>query len=260
MLLVAHALFMSNYKGCQLPLDIMMVILFGSLIWTRFFLWLYSKGCLRVLAVIAVVFGTVVCVLSTTSSLVFLILIEVHYAKCMPLNLKVFDWVIVGTGNFLVVLAVLVLIALGVQRRQRQADEEEEQRTADIVYERICDPTFDAYAYVTSKGNHLDKTPLSKKEKAIFEDACLAVFTEDNTSIEEDHRQECTICIADFLKGQKVVRHPVCCHYFHAACIKPWLEQNLHCPLCKRGTRSSLILHLSKQLQGKQSLATASNL
>ena len=62
-LLVAHCLFMSNYKGCQLPLDIMMVILFSSLIWTRFFLWLYNEQCLRIVAAIAVVMGTITCVL-----------------------------------------------------------------------------------------------------------------------------------------------------------------------------------------------------
>lgn len=245
-LLVAHALFMSNYKDCQLPLDIMMVILFSSLIWTRIFVWCYHERIIRIFAAIAFVAGTVVCVLATTSSLVFLILIEVHYAKCMPLNLKVFDWVIVGIGNFLVIMAVLTSIVLYIRYRQSEKEAEELQKESEEVYEKIFDPTFDAFAFVATHARTIDKTPLSKKEKAIFEEQCQAKYIVDNHSIEEDHKQECTICIAEFKKGQLVIRHPVCCHYFHSECIKPWFEQNLHCPLCKRGTRSSLILQLSK--------------
>lgn len=258
-LLVAHCLFMSNYKGCQLPLDIMMVILFSSLIWTRLFICLYNEQIIRIVSAVAFVIGTVVCVLATTSSLVFLILIEVYYSKCMPLNLKVFDWVIVGLGNLLVILAVLASIVLYIRFKNDERQTQQMQIECEEIYQKVYDVNFDAQSYLAAHSDVIDERPFSPNEKIILNENCQAKYSEDQNSIEEGNKQECTICIAELKKGQTVLRHPICCHYFHDGCIKPWLNQNLHCPLCKRGTRSSLILQLSKTRKGIESISCDSS-
>mmetsp|Transcript_7266 Transcript_7266/g.11150 ORF Transcript_7266/g.11150 Transcript_7266/m.11150 type:complete len:545 (-) Transcript_7266:133-1767(-) len=44
----------------------------------------------------------------------------------------------------------------------------------------------------------------------------------------------CSICIDEFLIGEKLRKLPRCGHLFHTECIMPWLtERNACCPLCK---------------------------
>lgn len=41
----------------------------------------------------------------------------------------------------------------------------------------------------------------------------------------------CAVCIESFQKNDNVMILP-CTHMFHAACITPWLQKKLNCPLC----------------------------
>lgn len=43
----------------------------------------------------------------------------------------------------------------------------------------------------------------------------------------------CSICIMELEKGDRVGALP-CRHVFHVSCLKPWLQQNNVCPMCKR--------------------------
>ncbi|KAJ2862711.1 hypothetical protein GGH94_004087 [Coemansia aciculifera] len=46
------------------------------------------------------------------------------------------------------------------------------------------------------------------------------------------HEENCAVCLEDFNAGEDVRRLP-CRHYFHIACIDPWLsERAATCPLC----------------------------
>ena len=43
---------------------------------------------------------------------------------------------------------------------------------------------------------------------------------------------DCIICWDDMLQGELTV---LCCgHRYHATCIRPWMELNSSCPLCRR--------------------------
>jgi hypothetical protein len=50
------------------------------------------------------------------------------------------------------------------------------------------------------------------------------------TDVEEP--DVCTICIDDYVKGEKV-RTLDCGHFFHVSCIDEWLAKISDCPLCK---------------------------
>lgn len=43
---------------------------------------------------------------------------------------------------------------------------------------------------------------------------------------------ECPICAEDFYAGLEVLEMP-CGHHFHAECVKPWLQKQNSCPVCR---------------------------
>ena len=42
----------------------------------------------------------------------------------------------------------------------------------------------------------------------------------------------CPICSEDYVVTEEVLRVP-CSHYFHSACVMPWLEAKRTCPMCR---------------------------
>lgn len=51
------------------------------------------------------------------------------------------------------------------------------------------------------------------------------------TAGEEEEEQTCTICLGGLQEGTRIGSLP-CNHEFHVDCLKKWLKQNNHCPLC----------------------------
>lgn len=47
-----------------------------------------------------------------------------------------------------------------------------------------------------------------------------------------DHDKECTICLCESQKGDRLIALP-CQHVFHFACLKPWLDSHNSCPTCR---------------------------
>ncbi|CAK9144470.1 unnamed protein product [Ilex paraguariensis] len=45
---------------------------------------------------------------------------------------------------------------------------------------------------------------------------------------------ECTICLGEFVDGERVRLLPNCNHGFHVRCIDQWLMSNSSCPNCRR--------------------------
>jgi len=60
-----------------------------------------------------------------------------------------------------------------------------------------------------------------------------------NELVEEDKEEEelekgpleCSICLGEYEKGDKLVSLNPCRHVFHEACIAAWTNQNTRCPL-----------------------------
>lgn len=46
-------------------------------------------------------------------------------------------------------------------------------------------------------------------------------------------RQQCVICMEDFVDGDCCRVLPTCKHTFHLMCIDPWLTSQLTCPICR---------------------------
>ncbi|KAL5999998.1 hypothetical protein ACLOJK_034675 [Asimina triloba] len=46
--------------------------------------------------------------------------------------------------------------------------------------------------------------------------------------------EECTICLSDFVAGDRIRVLPECNHGFHLKCIDKWLASNTSCPNCRQ--------------------------
>lgn len=51
----------------------------------------------------------------------------------------------------------------------------------------------------------------------------------------------CSICLAEFEKGEKVMTGTHCSHMYHSSCIMEWLQKgNDHCPFCRVDMMSAI--------------------
>ncbi|GAB2216180.1 hypothetical protein Droror1_Dr00023949 [Drosera rotundifolia] len=46
-------------------------------------------------------------------------------------------------------------------------------------------------------------------------------------------QEECAVCLEEFKMGENLVNLP-CAHKFHSRCLVPWLDNNSHCPCCRK--------------------------
>ncbi|KAL5100853.1 hypothetical protein RYX36_005180 [Vicia faba] len=57
-------------------------------------------------------------------------------------------------------------------------------------------------------------------------------FSWSKLSWEASEQEDCAVCLESFKIGEKLIPLP-CAHKFHSTCLKPWLENNTHCPCCR---------------------------
>ena len=60
-------------------------------------------------------------------------------------------------------------------------------------------------------------------------------------TVSQSLQTTCFICFTDFEYRDNVIQLP-CRHFFHAGCIKPWLEDNFRCAICRRGVCWVMVL------------------
>ncbi|XP_076465844.1 E3 ubiquitin-protein ligase RNF115-like [Babylonia areolata] len=60
-----------------------------------------------------------------------------------------------------------------------------------------------------------------------------ALPTVEITQEQVDKTMQCSVCMEDFVLGEKVRRLP-CEHHYHNGCILPWLELHGTCPVCRK--------------------------
>lgn len=65
--------------------------------------------------------------------------------------------------------------------------------------------------------------------KALQNSAIVAMDTDAEDTIDTD---KCAVCLASF-DADKLHRILPCRHAFDAACIDPWLQEHMNCPMCR---------------------------
>jgi E3 ubiquitin-protein ligase RNF115/126 len=67
----------------------------------------------------------------------------------------------------------------------------------------------------------------------LTQDEIANVKTVEVTESMLEKNSQCSVCMDDFKVGEQV-RGLVCDHFFHEACIVPWLERHGTCPVCRK--------------------------
>lgn len=57
-------------------------------------------------------------------------------------------------------------------------------------------------------------------------------FSWTKWSWKASEQEDCAVCLESFKVGETLINLP-CAHRFHERCLKPWLENNSHCPCCR---------------------------
>ncbi|XP_045829731.1 probable E3 ubiquitin-protein ligase RHY1A [Trifolium pratense] len=57
-------------------------------------------------------------------------------------------------------------------------------------------------------------------------------FSWSKLSWKTSEEDDCAVCLESFKIGEKLIPLP-CAHKFHSKCLKPWLQNNSHCPCCR---------------------------
>ena len=76
--------------------------------------------------------------------------------------------------------------------------------------------------------------PIPKKAKKRTIDNLKELFGEQPLTkemLEKGEQKNCSICLDDFVVGDKIIYLP-CFHYYHAKCIEKWTKTSDKCPLC----------------------------
>ena len=107
-------------------------------------------------------------------------------------------------------------------------EEEEEEEEDELPYDEIEVPydevVYDPENEVFYEIDDFNKESLTKKEFRKLE----------NTRLEEDIEDTCTICLSKCKKGKRIVILPECKHVFHRKCLKKWVcKKSAECPNCR---------------------------
>ena len=74
---------------------------------------------------------------------------------------------------------------------------------------------------------------LMKKQKRTIDNLGEIIGEQNLTKemLEKGEQKNCSICLDDFVVGDKIIYLP-CFHYYHAKCIEKWTKSSDKCPLC----------------------------
>jgi hypothetical protein len=97
---------------------------------------------------------------------------------------------------------------------------------------------------ITNFINHLENFPQPEPEEKytyVVEEQLMRALPEIIlTSTKGMKEEECTYCLGNFEKGQKLIILP-CAHSFHSKCIKQWFTKDNTCPICKFSINPSIL-------------------
>ncbi|KAL2500308.1 RING-H2 finger protein ATL72 [Forsythia ovata] len=88
-------------------------------------------------------------------------------------------------------------------------------------------------ARLATTGTGLKKRALQKLPTAVYGSGTKISVT------------ECSICLGEFVEGEKIRVLPKCSHGFHVSCIDTWLVSHPSCPNCRHSLLGSPSIHVN---------------
>lgn len=114
------------------------------------------------------------------------------------------------------------------------------------------DPTFDIEVFIKDHGEDvINMFGITEEEQELLKDKFVAEIKVDQSTLPENDRKSCVICLGEFEINDQVLIHPECKHTFHLECAQEWFKTKLICPLCKLKTRPSMLRSICKENSNK---------
>lgn len=105
---------------------------------------------------------------------------------------------------------------------------------------------FDLEGYIRERGDMINSHAMRKSEIGRVKGILTRRYEQSSTN-----DGICPICIDQFDHGETVLAHPICHHNFHIECLETWLGKKANCPLCRRGSRSGLMIEMKNNMENE---------
>jgi len=175
------------------------------------------------------------------STLVMLVLTHFRGEKCAAIGWLISDWIV----SILVVVALIALVCsllyIAYTRARDRIELRRARREIQRLFEIIYDPTEEVDLLMEKYKERVLTEPLSEKELAILTDFFCRTYDLDQSGIDEESAECCTICYQPLQFGKLILSYPVCGHKYDFDCVAVWLEQKLVCPMCKLDLRPAMV-------------------
>lgn len=136
------------------------------------------------------------------------------------------------------VLTVIVLCLFYYQIRRQQHLEQEERRRflANPYLFSVHNIVLGEYdPRINPRPGGLDPQTLDSLERIIFNEEQTNELTPEEIEAQYNpSKDQCAICLSDYITGDRLIHLSRCHHYYHETCVIPWLQQHSTCPLCKQ--------------------------
>ncbi|CAF1294354.1 unnamed protein product [Adineta steineri] len=97
---------------------------------------------------------------------------------------------------------------------------------------------------------------LARTVQEILDKSPIIIFDTKNNDITDDDPM-CAICLESFIDNEQL-RKLKCSHYFHIACIDPWLLAHQSCPLCNQNILDDYIPTVSANVNIREGIIRTS--
>lgn len=166
-----------------------------------------------------------------------------HDHSCF--NQGVFTIFGINFGLYLIIVsAILITICCEMNRsRQFQQRVDETKTEYFVLLEKILeDENFNVEDFINRNKDFIDSVEFLEEDKTLLKKYCMRKYSIRESSTNSD---TCAICVGEFEIDEEVLEHPICRHTYHWECLHEWLVTKRSCPICREGTRLSLIRHLA---------------
>ncbi|KAJ3704881.1 hypothetical protein LUZ61_008586 [Rhynchospora tenuis] len=129
--------------------------------------------------------------------------------------------------------------SLGESSNTPESEEVQEQLMNQLVavFNQMQDSGSDLQSIIDAtfmEGTNVPRKPPAAKEVV----ANLPVVDLNEEILGKlGHESECAVCRENLVVGDKMQELP-CKHLFHPPCLKPWLDENNSCPVCRHELRT----------------------
>lgn len=198
----------------------------------------YCKNCMDCLSIIFIFMLPIMFIASGV------LLLSNKTYNCLPGVIVRLDVGLLIVTNFVILIVMLLLMCWMIALYKENKKKQLARKELMSVYENLYKKDFDVNGFLQKYSVALDSDGMEERDLTILRDQFGYEFKEDQTSVPQEDKKVCAVCLGEFQPGDELMDHPGCHHSFHFECIAHWLKRKgfkCGCPLCKKATISTMI-------------------